>query len=116
MLSVHVVRDGGFHYYVDDLVPGRAEGSLVAGEEAGSWTGAGSAALGLRGTVGTDEFGEVLEGRDPISGRRLRLSQGGRSVAGFDLTFGAPKTSSSTTVKGWPSLLPSTAVFPSTES
>lgn len=92
MLSVHVVRDGGFHYYVDDLVPGRAEGSLVAGEEAGSWTGAGSAALGLRGTVGTDEFGEVLEGRDPISGRRLRLSQGGRSVAGFDLTFGAPKS------------------------
>jgi conjugative relaxase-like TrwC/TraI family protein len=92
MLSVHVIRDGGFHYYVDDLVPGRAEGSLVAGEEAGAWTGKGSSALGLHGTVQADEFGEVLEGRDPTSGRRLRFPHGARSVAGFDLTFGAPKS------------------------
>jgi conjugative relaxase-like TrwC/TraI family protein len=92
MLSVHVVRDGGFHYYVDDLVPGRAEGSLVAGEEAGSWTGGGSGALHLRGIVGAEEFEQVLEGRDPSSGRRLRQPHGDRSVAGFDLTFGAPKS------------------------
>jgi conjugative relaxase-like TrwC/TraI family protein len=92
MLSVHVVRDGGFHYYVDDLVPGRAEGSLVAGEEAGRWIGSASPDLGLRGLVGASEFSQVLDGRDPSSGRHLRLRHGDRSVAGFDLTFGAPKS------------------------
>jgi hypothetical protein len=31
VLKVHVVRGDGYRYYVDDLVPGRAEGGLVAG-------------------------------------------------------------------------------------
>ena len=37
VLTIHVVRLGGHQYYVDDLVPGRAEGGLVAGEEPGRW-------------------------------------------------------------------------------
>jgi len=92
VLRIHVVRQGGHDYYVQDLVPGRAEGSLVAGEEPGRWLGAGSTALGLSGPVGPSDFAEVLEGRHPWSGRTLRRLQGERSTAGYDLTFGAPKS------------------------
>jgi hypothetical protein len=90
VLKLHVVRDGGYRYYVDDLVPGRAEGTLVAGESPGTWTGAGSASLGLRGTVKAQDFAEVLGGRDPGSGQALRTPRGDRSVFGYDLTFCAP--------------------------
>ena len=39
---MQVVRDGGVGYYVQDLVPGRAEGTRVAGESPGVWTGGGA--------------------------------------------------------------------------
>ena len=55
MLRVHVVREGGHHYYVNDLVPGRAEGGLVAGEDPGTWIGSGSRPR-LRGAVGFQGF------------------------------------------------------------
>ena len=92
MLKIHVVRQGGHRYYVDDLVPGRAEGTGVAGESPGFWTGRAATALGVAGTVGPGDFGEVLEGRHPGSGAALRMSAGTRSVAGYDLTFCAPKS------------------------
>ncbi len=92
MLKIHVVRDGGYRYYVDDLVPGRAEGTLVVGESPGTWSGAGSASLGLRGTVEAQEFAELLRGRDPVSGQALRNPHGGRGVSGYDLTFCAPNS------------------------
>jgi conjugative relaxase-like TrwC/TraI family protein len=92
VLRIHVVPEGGHHYYVNDLVPGRAEGGLVAGEDPGTWVGSGAAALGLRGPVEGGDFAEVLNGRDPVSGSGLRTRRGDRSVAGYDLTFGAPKS------------------------
>ncbi|MGH9081466.1 MAG: MobF family relaxase, partial [Acidimicrobiales bacterium] len=92
VLRIHVVRDGGHAYYVDDLVPGRAEGTSVAGEEPGCWWGAGTAALGQRDRVDPRPFAEVLAGRDPVSGAPLRVGRAGRSVSGYDLTFGAPKS------------------------
>jgi conjugative relaxase-like TrwC/TraI family protein len=92
VLRIHVVRQGGHHYYVNDLVPGRAEGTLVAGEEPGVWSGDGSAGLGLRGAVEPQAFAEVLDGRDPMSGRSLRARRGATSVAAYDLTFAAPKS------------------------
>jgi conjugative relaxase-like TrwC/TraI family protein len=92
VLKIHVIRQGGHHYYVEDLVPGRAEGSRVAGEVPGVWAGSGIPSLGLCGPVDPFPFGEVLEGRDPRSGRPLRVVQGDRSVAGYDLTFCAPKS------------------------
>jgi conjugative relaxase-like TrwC/TraI family protein len=92
VLRIHVVREGGHHYYVNDLVPGRAEGTLVAGEEPGMWSGGGSVGLGLRGTVESQAFAEVLAGRDPVSGRSLRVRRGPDSVAAYDLTFAAPKS------------------------
>ena len=92
VLQIHIVRDGGHHYYVHDLVPGRAEGGLVAGEEPGAWVGEGTTSLGLTGRVGSPEFAALLAGRHPESGRPLRTARGDRSVAGYDLTFAAPKS------------------------
>ncbi len=92
MLKIHVVRPGGHLYYVDDLVPGRAEGTGVAGEAPGLWSGSGTVGLGVSGTVELRDFGEVLGGRDPGSGRALRAQMGDRSVSGYDLAFCAPKS------------------------
>ena len=89
---MHVVRGAGVNYYVRDLVPGRAEETLVAGESPGLWAGRGSASLGLDGPVDSSGFTEVLAGRDPGSGSGLRSSRGDRPVSGFDLTFCAPKS------------------------
>lgn len=92
MLRIHVLREGGHAYYVDDLVPGRAEGTSVAGEEPGFWWGAGAADLGQRERVDVQPFAEVLAGRDPLSGAPIRSRRADRSVSGYDLTFGAPKS------------------------
>lgn len=86
------MRGSGVGYYIRDLVPGRAEETLVAGESPGRWTGRGSEALGLVGTVDGPAFTEVLAGRDPADGRGLRQSRGDRPVSGFDLAFCAPKS------------------------
>jgi conjugative relaxase-like TrwC/TraI family protein len=92
VLKIHVVRPGGHLYYVEDLVPGRAEGTGVAGEAPGIWSGAGAVGLGVSGTVELRDFGEVLGGRDPGSGRALRAQMGDRGVSGYDLAFCAPKS------------------------
>jgi len=92
VLKIHVVRQGGHHYYVADLIPGRAAGGRVAGEEPGAWSGGGAAALGLRGAVRVEAFGEVFDGRHPTTGAPLRRRRGDRSVSGYDLTFCAPKS------------------------
>jgi conjugative relaxase-like TrwC/TraI family protein len=64
----------------------------VAGEEPGVWSGRGAAGLGLTGGVDAPAFAEVLEGRHPLSGAALRRSQSSHPVAGYDLTFAAPKS------------------------
>jgi conjugative relaxase-like TrwC/TraI family protein len=63
------------------------------GQVRGSWEGHAAAGLGLSGGPADGELGELLEGRDPISGASLagaRRRRGG-NVA-FDLTFTAPKS------------------------
>ncbi len=86
-----MVRSGGIDYYVRDLVPGRSDVSMVAGESAGVWTGGGGAVLGLSGQVSSDDLADVFAGRDPTGDRQLRHERGSRSVAGVDLLFCAPK-------------------------
>ncbi len=73
-------------------MPGRAEGTGVAGESPGIWSGGGAEMLGLRGRVMAVPFGDLLEGRDPIGDRSLRHVPPARAVAGFDLVFCAPKS------------------------
>ncbi len=87
-----MVRAGRAAYYVGDLVPGRADGTGVAGESPGLWTGGGADMLGLRGPVTAAPFGDLLEGRDPLGDRPLRHVPPSRGVAGFDLVFCAPKS------------------------
>jgi conjugative relaxase-like TrwC/TraI family protein len=92
VLKIHVVHEGNHDYYVQGLVPGRAEGTLVAGEEPGIWGGSAAATLGLAGYVEAKAFAEVMAGREPGSGRPLRARAGAGSVAAYDLSFCAPKS------------------------
>lgn len=71
------------------------------GEVPGVWGGSQATALGLTGEVSGDDLLAVLEGRDPVSGTPLgrpfrdRYFADGRvehAVAGYDLTFSAPKS------------------------
>ncbi len=92
MLKLHVVHVGRHGYYVEGRQLGDAGDFDLAVESSGAWTGPGATTLGLRGTVEPETFGRVMEGFDPGSGRRLRIDRGAASVAGFDLTFCAPKS------------------------
>ncbi|HWL41514.1 MAG TPA: MobF family relaxase [Ilumatobacter sp.] len=47
-----------------------------SGEGPGRWSGNGAAAAGLVGVVDTQDFAQVLAGRDPATGRRLITAQG----------------------------------------
>ncbi|MAT04667.1 MAG: hypothetical protein CL424_06460 [Acidimicrobiaceae bacterium] len=71
------------------------------GEVPGVWSGNQADELGLAGQVEGADLLALLEGRDPITGTRLgrafhdcRRANGKvyRGVAGFDLTFSAPKS------------------------
>ena len=61
-------------------------------EARGTWIGSGGASLGLSGPVDGDALRRVLAGLDPQDGSPLRSSSSAVKVAGFDLTFSAPKS------------------------
>src|SRR5919197_1482572 len=79
-------------YYEEAVARGREDYYAGEGEAPGQWVGAGAAALGLPGTVAEGEVGRLLAGEDPATGVLLGrpIAEGG--VAGFDLTFKAPKS------------------------
>ena len=60
-------------------------------EAAGRWQGRAAIALGLTDTVEAEPLQRVLAGQDPRTESELRRSG---SVAGFDVTFSAPKSAS----------------------
>lgn len=62
------------------------------GEPAGQWFGESAARLGLQGTVGEADLGQVLHGFDPAQGKPLTQGAGSQHYAGWDLTFNAPKS------------------------
>jgi len=86
-------------YYLDqaaeptttaDAVSSGVEEYYVGGlEAAGEWTGHGAADLRLSGTVGADALNAVLAAVAPGTGEALRRNG---SIAGFDVTFSAPKS------------------------
>ena len=63
------------------------------GQVRGSWEGSAAESLGLSGGPEDGALGELLEGRDPASGKELAGAgrRRGGNVA-FDLTFTAPKS------------------------
>src|SRR5881628_3812951 len=79
-------------YYVEQVAQGREDYYAGQGEAAGEWMGSGAAALALRGEVTEGGLAQLLEGRDPASGDQLRRPIASGAVAGFDLTFRAPKS------------------------
>ena len=78
------------------VAEGREEYYTGAGEAPGTWIGSGIGTLGLSGEVRPDDLRSVLDGISPADGTaiaRKRNDLRGR-VAGFDLTFSAPKSAS----------------------
>src|SRR5215208_2164218 len=83
---------GAGRYYIDQVAQGREDYYAGEGEAAGVWMGTGAASLELSGEVGENGLARLLDGRDPVSGLLLRRAQSSSPVAGFDLTFRAPKS------------------------
>jgi conjugative relaxase-like TrwC/TraI family protein len=100
VLSIGKLAAGQARYYLDqaearvdvvESVGNGAEEYYLGGSEArGEWLGVGARELGLAGPVGAFELRRLLGGLDPRDGSRLRSSRA--RVAGFDLTFSAPKS------------------------
>jgi len=86
-----VARSG--EYYIATVANGREEYYTGLGESPGFWLGEGSRRLGLEGSVNPDDLRQVLAGVSP-GGEVLtagRVDEAKR-VAGFDLTWSAPKS------------------------
>lgn len=73
-------------YYTQQVAQGRDDYYSGAGEEPGRWIGAGAQRIGWTGEVDAGHFASLLAG----AGLRRPPREG--AVAGFDLTFSAPKS------------------------
>ena len=88
VLRVSKVRAGGGAYYLEVAAGGSGTGT----EAAGRWMGSGTPAFALSGTVAAADLDAVLAGEDPATGAVLGTARDRVRVAGFDLTFSAPKS------------------------
>jgi conjugative relaxase-like TrwC/TraI family protein len=84
VLCVAKLRPGGHAYYLEVVDTGV--------EAPGQWLTDGAKELELDGTVAATQLEMVLSGAHPNSGERLGASHDRVRVAGFDLTFCAPKS------------------------
>lgn len=93
MLSIAKLVSCAEDYYLRTVAAGREEYYTGAGEAPGYWLGHGARLLGLSGEVAPEDLRAVLAG---VSPHGEILTAGGvaeaRRVAGFDLTFSAPKS------------------------
>src|SRR4051812_25763795 len=78
-------------YYIEQVARGREDYYAGEGEAAGEWVGSGAKRLGLKGEVTEGGLTRLLEARHPLTGEVLRPLAANGAVAGFDLTFRAPK-------------------------
>ena len=102
MLSIGKLSAGQAKYYleqgevrvdaVDSISDGVEEYYAGGAEARGTWIGSAGTSLGLSGPVDGDALRRVLAGLDPLDGTPLRSSSSPVRVAGFDLTFSAPKS------------------------
>ena len=92
MLNIaKLVRDQA-DYYLDAVACSQEEYYPGAGEAPGYWLGQAAEQLGLGGTVTEDGLHRMLNGAHPLTGERLGAPPRGIRVAGYDLTFRAPKS------------------------
>ena len=102
MLSIGKLAAGQAKYYLEQahgrvdaiqsVAGGIEEYYTGPGEARGMWLGRGADELGLLGKVNESELRPLLEGLHPRTGEPLRTSNSPVRVAGFDLTFSAPKS------------------------
>ncbi len=92
MLSLGKLAPGQQQYYLDTVAKGAEEYYTGAKEAPGQWVGRASALLGLDGDVDADALGRVLDHVHPDGSDRLTASRSVPVVAGFDVTFSAPKS------------------------
>jgi conjugative relaxase-like TrwC/TraI family protein len=88
VLRVAKVRSGGHAYYLEVAAGGSGTGI----EAAGRWMGRRSDPLGLSGIVRAADLEAVLAGERPGTGEVLGTARSRVQVAGFDMTFSAPKS------------------------
>jgi len=79
-------------YYEHQVAQGLEDYFSGRGEAPGRWLGGGCGGVGLRGQVDCTGFMRAMQGCDPRTGERLRPPRSRTKVAGFDLTFSAPKS------------------------
>jgi Ti-type conjugative transfer relaxase TraA len=77
---------------VEAVAQGREDYYAGEGVAPGRWRGAGAAELGLRRPVEDGQVMRLLRGRHPATGDLLGAPITAGRVAGFDLTFKAPKS------------------------
>jgi hypothetical protein len=93
VLSIGKLVSGSEDYYLSMVAKGREEYYTGSGEAPGSWLGGGADDLGLAGEVTPETLKAILAGISPRNGAELGLPRrSGSRVAGFDLTFSAPKS------------------------
>lgn len=92
MLTIWKLGVGGEDYYLDKIAKGVEDYYSGDGELPGRWMGRGAGRLGLAGEVGPDELRSLMAGINPRTGDRLAGRPGAKHVAGWDLTFAAPKS------------------------
>lgn len=94
MVSVGKLATGptAGRYYVEQVAQGREDYYTGAGEAPGRWIGTGSVRVGLAGRVEDEALVGMLASRDPVSGEELRRPLSRGAVAGYDVTFRAPKS------------------------
>lgn len=96
-MSLVKIAPSGWHYYASELAEGREDYYAVAAEQPGRFAGRGAVALGLSGTEASALCLERLfgHGTHPGDGSALgrTFSPGDdKVVAGFSVTFSAPKS------------------------
>ena len=94
MLSIGKLAAGSDagRYYEEAVAQGREDYYADEREAPGRWVGAGAARLGLQATVADGQVGRLLAGEDPATSALLGRPIADGGVAGFDLTFKAPKS------------------------
>jgi conjugative relaxase-like TrwC/TraI family protein len=92
MLNIGKLLQGQADYYLDAVARSQEEYYTGAGEAPGYWLGQAAQQLGLAGEVTEDGLHRMLAGAHPLTAVRLSNPPRGQRVAGFDLTFRAPKS------------------------
>lgn len=94
MLSIGKIGNdvGRQRYYDNQVAKGVDDYYHGVGEAPGEWVGTGAEFLGISGRVEDDQLLEMFAGRNPITGEQIYVRPGSGKVAGFDLTFSAPKS------------------------